>query len=79
MDGLCCAFQGVGSVINTAAVIATMFHTVNSIYMKNRTGSTNILNTAKRAGVKNLVHLAGFPMKEKANELGDTFHLTWLA
>lgn len=68
MDGLVHAFQGVDSVINAAAVIPTVFHTPDNIYSKNRTVFANLLKAASQAGVKNLVHLSGFPMKKKPKD-----------
>lgn len=68
MDGLVHAFQGVDSVISAAAAIPNVFHTADSVYRQNRTGLGNILKAAKKAGVKNLVHLFGFPMKEKPKD-----------
>lgn len=67
-DGLVHAFQGVDSVINAAAVIPTVFHTADAIYSKNRTAFSNIINAAKKAGVKKLLHLSGFPMKKKPKD-----------
>ena len=65
VEGLVHAFQGVDSVITAVAVMPTVFHTVDSVYRLNRTGLANVLKAAKKAGVKNLVHLSGFPMKRK--------------
>lgn len=67
-DGLVHAFQGVDSVINAAAVIPNVFHTADSIYSKNRTAFNNVLKAAKKAGVKNLLHLSGFPMKTRPKD-----------
>ncbi len=65
LDGLITAFQGVDSVINAAAVIPTVFSTADEIYRKNRLAYTNLIKAAKKAGVKNFVHVSGFKMKAK--------------
>lgn len=67
LDGLVSAFQGVDSVINTAAIIPTVFMNAHEIWLKNKNGQENILEAAKKAGVKNLVFLTGIRPKNKVN------------
>ena len=68
LDGLTNAFQGVDSVINAAAVIPNVFSTADQIYRTNRMGVTNLIKAAKKAGVKSIVHLGGFHMKNKLKD-----------
>ena len=63
LDGLVAAFQGVDSIINAAATIPTVFTTTEQAYSKNRMAFSNIVKAAKKAGVKNVVHVSGYPMK----------------
>ena len=61
LDGLTSALQGVDSVISAAAIIPNAFHTADEVYRKNRSGLSNILKAAEKAGVKNFIHVSGFP------------------
>lgn len=65
LDGLVSAFQGVDSVINTAAVVPTVFMTPDEIWLKNKNGQENVLEAAKKAGVKNLVFLSAMHPRNK--------------
>lgn len=68
LDGLINAFQGVDSVINAAAFLPNVFITADAVYRKNRLGFSNIVSAAKKAGVKNLVHLSGYHMSSNAKD-----------
>ena len=65
LDGLVSAFQGVDSVINTAAVVPTVFMNADEIWLKNKNGQENVLEAAKKAGVKNLVFLSAIHPRNK--------------
>lgn len=65
IEGLTSAFQGVDSVINTAAFIPNVFHSADEIYSKNRYIFRNLIVASQKAGVKHLVHVSGFPMATK--------------
>ncbi|XP_064405246.1 sterol-4-alpha-carboxylate 3-dehydrogenase, decarboxylating-like [Halichondria panicea] len=65
LDGLVSAFQGVDSVINTAAIVPTVFMSAEEIWLKNKNGQENVLEAAKTAGVKNHVFLSAMHPKNK--------------
>ena len=68
VDGLVKAFQGVDSVINAAAFIPTVFTKADEARRVNKTGFDNILRAVKKAQVKNLVHLSGFPVSVRISD-----------
>lgn len=59
LDGLVNALQGVESIIVAASVLPSLFTTVNDIRTTKKTGQDNVLRAAKKAGVKNIVFVAG--------------------
>ena len=68
LDGLVTAFQGVDSVINTAAILPNAFQSADRIYSMNRLGFNNLIKAAKKARVKNFVHLSGYHYNGKAKD-----------
>ena len=68
VDGLVNAFQGVESVFNAAAVIPHAFISADQVYRKNRLAYANVLEAAKKAGVKRLVQLSGFHTSTKLKD-----------
>ena len=63
LEGLVSALQGVDSVINAAAIMPSVFMSADDVYSKNRMTYGNIIKAAKRAGVKHLVHISGYHMR----------------
>jgi len=49
--------------IYAGSMPAALFHSADDVYWKNRLVFSNVLTAAKRAGVKNLVHLSGIRMR----------------
>ena len=68
IDGLIKAFQGVESVINTAAYIPTVFTKADEIRRVNKTGYENLLQAVREAGVGHLVHLSAFPTSQRIKD-----------
>ncbi len=67
-DGLSNALKGVDSVINAAAVVPNVFLSPDDLYRKNRVAISNLISTAKAAGVKNIIHLSAYPILCKPKE-----------
>ena len=68
VDGLEIAFQGVESVIDTAAAVPTVFSQVDDIWRINKLGLENVVKAAQRAGVKNFVWICGVDVEGKPND-----------
>lgn len=62
-EGLASALEGVDSVFISAAILPSVFMTADELYSKNRLACKNILQAAKKAGVKQLIHLSGIQIK----------------
>lgn len=67
-DGLVNAVQGVDSIIDTAAAMPDVFTDADEVWRKNKVGQENVLNAAKKAGVKNIVFVSGLHPKEKIKD-----------
>ena len=64
-DSLVSAFEGVDTVIHTAISIPTVYSKAEDIRRLNITGAQNILNAAKRAGVKNFIFISGIKFAQE--------------
>ena len=56
------AFEGVDSVVLSAVVLPTVYATAEQLYTLNVTGTRNVLNAAKKTGVKNVILISGIKM-----------------
>ncbi len=56
------AFEGVDSVVLSAIVLPTVYATAEQLYTLNIAGARNVLNAAKKAGVKNVILISGIKM-----------------
>ena len=67
-EGLVRAFQGVDTVIDTAALIPNAFSSPRDTWRLNKQCLEHLVKAAQKAGVKNFIFLCGIPLEGKARD-----------